>query len=118
MPSTGKTGQPHFRDYPLNRTCRGHAKIDANDPTATSRGACAAYVTAYGGSHVARLSVNHLAAICRNRIAPPGRHRPISYPQGVRSILPESDPAWIGKARIVGGWRWAKAAAPGFSSRH
>jgi hypothetical protein len=22
----------HFRDYPLNRTCCGHAKIDANDP--------------------------------------------------------------------------------------
>jgi hypothetical protein len=25
-------GNRHFRDYPPNRTCLGHAKIDANDP--------------------------------------------------------------------------------------
>jgi len=32
--STGKPDNRHFRDYP-NRTCCGHAKIDANDPKAT-----------------------------------------------------------------------------------
>jgi hypothetical protein len=32
MPSTGKTGQPAFPRLPRNRTCCGHAKIDANDP--------------------------------------------------------------------------------------
>src|ERR1700732_1590878 len=32
MPSTGKTGQPAFLRLPPNRTCRGQAKIDANDP--------------------------------------------------------------------------------------
>lgn len=30
-----KTG-PAFRRFPANRTCRGHAKIDVNDPTRTS----------------------------------------------------------------------------------
>ena len=32
MPSTGNIGQPELPELPRNRTWRGHAKIDANDP--------------------------------------------------------------------------------------
>jgi hypothetical protein len=35
MPSTVKTGESALPRLPHNRTCYGHAKIDANDPKQT-----------------------------------------------------------------------------------